>query len=112
MIAYTEINDKRPDETLVEVYDSPDDEHVLFWGGVNQNGDPYIVYCPRWAPRFSVKQERFFKVFLLAAHIEFSLGGTTIYEPSNPFDAYKVVFPPEQFPFGAEQKLPKFKVYS
>ena len=112
MVAYCSLHKSRPNETYIEVFDSPDDEDVLFWGGVNQSGDPYIVFCPKYAPRFSVKQERFFKVFMLAAHIEFSLTGQTIYEPANPFDAYKVVFPRDQFPFGEPQELPKFKVYS
>ena len=104
----------RPHETYVEVFDSKEDaklDKIKCWGGYNtMTATPYVVFCPpQGIPRFSVKQEQFFKTFLLAAHIYFCYTGDTEYNPDKSYDAYKVVFPKEFYPFGTEQVLPKFQ---
>jgi hypothetical protein len=113
MLATITLNPERTDETLIELFEDramQNDGLTKAWGGVNfKTGKPYIVWTPpKGIPRWSVKQERFFKVFLLAAHIHFSLTGEMEYAPEKAYDAFKVVFPPEFYPFGTEQVLPDF----
>jgi hypothetical protein len=111
MRAVTNINPERENETLVSVYDKKTDR-LICWGGVDMmTGKPYIVFTPpHGIPHYSVKQERLFKVFMLAAHIQFTCAGEVDYSPPKVFDAYKVVFPREHYPFGTEQVLPEFHV--
>lgn len=99
-------------ETHISVVDMDDDKRLMFWGGVNlMTGKPYIVFIPpKPFTHYSVKQERFFKVFLLAAHLEFCMGGISEYQPKNPYEAFKIVWPREHYPFGSEQNLPEFNV--
>lgn len=110
LYARTHIHPERQNETLVNVYDDAKDHRLICWGGMNMNtGTPYIVFTPpKGIPRYSVKQERYFKVFLLAAHKHFALNGEVDYNPDEPFECYKIVFPREHYPFGTPQNLPEF----
>ena len=117
MYAKMGINAEYDRETLVDVYveawDSrerkviPDEYRLACWGGSNlMTGEPYIVFTPpNGIPHYSVKQEKLYKVFLLAAHIHFCLTGELDYRPDKVYDAYKVLFPE----FGMDQTLPKFR---
>lgn len=107
------INPNKDTETLVCLYEDVHaltDGYTRAWGGVSlMTGRPYIAYTPPCTiPRFSVKQERFFKVFLLAAHLHFMLTGEVDYRPKRVYNAYGLVFPREYYPFGCEQVLPDF----
>lgn len=118
MFAKMGVNAERESETLVDVYVEAWDTReqrviegeyrLACWGGSNlMTGEPYIVFTPPGKiPHYSVKQERLYKVFLLAAHIHFCLTGEMEYRPTKVTDAYKVVFPE----FGMDQTLPKFRV--
>lgn len=103
---------KKPMETYIELFEDADSDIVKAWGGVSlQNGKPYIVFTPpHGIPHYSVKQEAFFKTFLLAAHLHHSYTGESVYEPVSAYKCYDLVFPREYYPFGSEQKLPKFSV--
>lgn len=104
------INTETENETIVNVYDDEKDDRLICWGGYNMaTGKPYIVFTPpHGIPRYSVKQERFFKVFLLAAHIHFAMSGEVVYRPEKPYDCYKTVWPREHYGFNDPQELPEF----
>ena len=118
MFAKMNVNAEFERETLVEVYTEvwnpkerrviPDEFRLACWGGANlMTGEPYIVFTPpHGIPHYSVKQEKLYKVFMLAAHIHFCLTGEMDYKPAKVTDAYKVIFPE----YGMDQTLPKFRV--
>jgi len=108
MRAETNINPQAQDETLVNVYEK---DRLICWGGYHmKTQEPYIVFTPpHGIPHYSVKQEQLFKTFLLAAHIQFVTWGEVEYSPDKVFEAYRVVFPREFYPFGEPQNLPEFR---
>jgi len=109
MRAESDMNPERDTETLVSVYEKKGGR-LICWGGMNMmTGKPYIVFTPpHGIPFYSPKQEKLFKTFLLAAHIEYTCAGVMDYSPEKVFDAYKIVFPREHYPYGTEQTLPEF----
>jgi hypothetical protein len=118
MYALSRINPEYESETIVEVYAQvwnareqrviEDEYRLACWGGSNlMTGKPYIVFTPpEGIPAYSVKQERLYKVFLLAAHVHFLLTGEVDYRPSKVYDAYKIIYPEPGMP----QTLPEFMV--
>lgn len=117
MFAKMKVNPERESETIVDVYSEvwdsreqrniPGEYRLACWGGSNlMTGEPYIVWTPPSPlPRYSVKAERLYKIFMLAAHIHFCLTGELDYRPKKVYDAYKVLWPE----YGMSQELPKFK---
>jgi len=117
MYAKMNINAERDTETLIEVFSEEWDAkaqetikgvyRLACWGGADlMTGEPYIVFTPPGKlPHYSLKSERLYKVFLLAAHVHFSLTGEMEYRPKKITEAYNVLWPE----YGMEQELPKFK---
>lgn len=118
MYATVTINPEYASETAVDVYTQvwdarnqrviEDEYRLACWGGSNlMTGEPFIVFTPPdGIPKYSVKQEEFYKTFMLAAHVHFMLTGEVRYHPSKPHDSYKVLFPD----YSMSRTLPKFKV--
>lgn len=114
MTMYAEMkpNPDHPTEILIEVYDRKGNHPVrlVCWAGYDpQDAYKYLVFTPQKPfKKYSVKQEKFFKVFTQAAILDAIEHGSTLYDPKNPYDCFKHVYPPSKYGFDDDKPTPVF----